>query len=80
MALDKTEKGHFTGILAPSRSFTKELHDLMQNKSSSIVAELEKSQCNGVEMRNLNDMKKDFGHVLFNSLLFYKIHLGLQSF
>ena len=38
---------------------------LMQNKSSSVSAELEKDLCEGVEMRELNDKDKFTSQFLY---------------
>ena len=43
---------------------------LMQNKPSSIGAELERDQCKGVEMRELNDTKKIYLTCPFRKIIY----------
>ena len=46
---------------------------LMQNKLCSVVVELEKDRCKGVEMRELNNIEKFTSHAFLR-----KIHLSIQ--
>ena len=50
------KKGHFMDTLAPPIKNVNLCH-LMQNKLSTIGAELEKDRCRGIEIRALNGTK-----------------------